>query len=167
MWCAKQGFVSACSIHYSKLIWRTTDLVSKHHRQTLTQFVKYGFVAAAAFIVDFGLLYVFTSREHIYYLVSATLSFSISLVLNYMLSAKWVFPSQSTYRRSLEIMLFIIIGLVGLVLNLAVIWACTRYLHLYYLESKLVAIAIVFFWSFFARRYFIFRGQTVTTLEQP
>jgi putative flippase GtrA len=123
------------------------------------QFLRYGFVAVAAQVVDFGLLFVFTRYLHIFYLLSATLSFSISLVLNYALCSFWVFSKQSS-RRAREIFVFSVVAGVGLVLNLLIIWFCTSVLGIFYLKSKLIAIVFVFFWSFIARRYLAFRGQT-------
>jgi len=122
------------------------------------QFFRYGFVALAAFIVDFGLLFVFTHYLNIYYLISATLSFLISLVLNYWLSTLWVF-SHSSKKRAVEVTAFLIINLVGLALNMVIIWLCTSLFGMYYLYSKLIAVTLVFFWSFLARRYFIFKGS--------
>lgn len=119
------------------------------------QFIRYGIVAVIAFIIDFGLLYVFTTYCHIFYLLSSILSFLISLVVNYFLSVAWVF-SNSVYRRSVEVAAFVFIGVVGLGLNTLIIWFCTSRLGIYYLVSKLIAVAIVFFWSFAARRYFLF-----------
>jgi putative flippase GtrA len=124
------------------------------------QFFRYGFVAVAAFIIDFGLLFVFTHFLHIYYLVSATMSFLISLILNYYLSTLWVF-SHSSRKRSTEVSIFLIINLVGLALNTLIIWASTSMFGIYYLYSKLIAVAIVFFWSFFARRYYIFKNMDI------
>lgn len=137
-------------------------LVAKSEH-TGAQFVRYGFVAVAAFIVDFGLLYIFTNKLHIYYLLSATLSFSISLVLNYWLSVLWVF-SRSTYKRHVEIGIFTLIGVVGLGLNLVVIGLLTSVFGLFYLKSKLVAVVVVFFWSFGARKFLLYRKpkQSVT-----
>jgi len=120
------------------------------------QFFRYGFVAVAAFAVDFGLLFVFTHDLHIYYLISATLSFLISLILNYYLSTLWVF-SHSHRKRVVEITAFLVINLIGLLLNMLIIWFFTSIAGIYYLLSKLIAVVIVFFWSFLARRYFIFK----------
>jgi putative flippase GtrA len=130
----------------------------------MVQFIRYGFVAVVAFIIDFGLLIVFTKYLGIFYLLSSVMSFSISLVANYFLSVAWVF-SHSDYKRSVEISAFIAIGLVGLVLNTFIIWLCTSVFGVYYLYSKLIAVAIVFFWSFAARRYFLFRGQQARSQE--
>jgi putative flippase GtrA len=141
-----------------------SSILSGHSNHVKIQFIRYGFVAVVAFIVDFGLLFVFTHYCHIYYLVSAILSFSISLVPNYILSKMWVFQSGSAYKRHIEIIAFCVIGFVGLLLNILVIWLLTSIFGLYYLISKLLAVVVIYFWSFFARRYFIYnRIESIST----
>lgn len=132
----------------------------------IVQFFRYGIVATMAFFVDFGFLYFFTQYWHINYLVSATLSFLISLVLNYFLSIKWAFSKQSNYSYTTELLLFLIIGIVGLLFNDLIIWFSTEKLGVFYLISKLIATVIVFFWSFIARRYLFFQ-TTSTSLNVP
>ena len=139
------------------------DLLIGKTDRFLIQFIRYGFVAVVAFVIDFGLLYVFTQYLHIFYLLSATLSFFISLFFNYLLSVAWVFPSDPKKRRT-QIIAFIIIGLVGLVLNLIIIWMLSEFFAVYYLVSKIVAIIIVFFWSFLARRYLFKARPTNETI---
>jgi len=124
--------------------------------------VRYGVVALIAFIIDFGLLFVFTNYLHIFYLLSATLSFSISLVANYYLSTAWVFPNTTSRAKHIQITLFTLIGVSGLALNALVIGFCTSVFGIYYLYSKLIATALVFFWSFLGRRY-LMAGKRVTT----
>jgi len=97
-----------------------------------------------------------------YYLVSATLSFLLSLYVNYIMSVGWVFH-QTKYTKSVQIITFLAIGVIGLVLNLVIIWLLTSHFGVYYLLSKLVAIVIVFFWSFLGRKY-LFRGAPSTDL---
>jgi putative flippase GtrA len=116
------------------------------------QFLRYGVVAVIAFTVDFGLLYVFTSKLHVFYLLSTTLSFFISVIVNYILSTWWVFASRVDRRRSTEIVMFVAICTVALGLNDLFMWFFTSALSMFYLYSKLITVAIVFFWSFAARR---------------
>ncbi|HEX8762457.1 MAG TPA: GtrA family protein [Candidatus Saccharimonadales bacterium] len=118
------------------------------------QFIRYGLVAGIAFIVDFGLLYVFTSHLHWFYLLSATSSFAISVVVNYLLSTAWVFAKRNKRQRTLEITIFIAICTVALGLNDMFMWLFTSVIGMHYLYSKLITVAIVFFWSFGARRIF-------------
>lgn len=129
----------------------------------LVQMVRYGVVAIIAFIIDFGLLYVFTTHLHIFYLLSATLSFSISLIANYYLSIAWVFTDTTGRAKHVQITLFVLIGVSGLALNTVVIGFCTSALGIYYLYSKLIATVIVFFWSFLSRRY-LMTGKRATTV---
>ncbi len=125
------------------------------------QLLRYSFVAIVAFVIDFGLLYLFTQYFLIYYLLSATLSFLISLLFNYLLSKYWAFVGNEGRSRMIEISGFLLIGLVGLILNDIIIFASTQILGVYYLYSKLIAIVIVFFWSFLSRRYIIFYKKTI------
>jgi len=117
------------------------------------QIVRYGFVVAVAFPIDFGLLYVFTDKLHIYYVLSATLSFTISMIANFLLSILWVFTLRTKRALWKELVVFSIIGFVGLSLTDVIIWLLTSVGGVYYLVSKLIAVCIVFFWSFGARRY--------------
>lgn len=121
-------------------------------------FLRYGLVAVVAFSVDFGLLYVFTSLLHFYYLVSVILAFTISVGVNYLLSIAWVFSARDARKRSIEVTLFLLICLVALFLNLFLMWMFTSVFLFYYLLSKIISVIIVFFWSFGARR-FIFHSR--------
>ena len=118
-----------------------------------SQFVRYGFVAIIAFFVDFGLLFFLTNYLHVFYLFSASCSFLISSIVNYSLSTRWVFCQRSKLPIFLEIIFFAIITLVGLFFNDLILWFVTEKLGVFYLLSKIVAGIIVFFWSFFSRRY--------------
>lgn len=118
----------------------------------LIQLMRYGLVVAIAFPIDFGLLYVFTEYFHIFYLLSAILSFSISMVVNFLISVLWVFRLRADRPLWKEAVAFFIIGFIGLGLTAFIVWFCTTILGAYYLASKLVAVSFVFFWSFGARR---------------
>jgi len=118
----------------------------------LVQLFRYGIVVAVAFPVDFGLLYVFTEYFHMHYLLSTILSFSISMLVNFLISILWVFRARTDRPLWKEIVAFFIIGFVGLGLTAVIVWFCTSILGIYYLVSKLVAVCFVFFWSFGARR---------------
>jgi len=145
-------------MHYklSKAHARTLFIEPADHG--LVQFVRYGVVAVVAFAVDFGLLFVFTSKLHMYYVLSATLSFALSVVVNYFLSVSWAFGARTERERGTELALFIGICVIALGLNDLFIWIFTSFFGVYYLVSKLITVAIVFFWSFAARR-FVFHSE--------
>lgn len=124
------------------------------------QLFRYLFVGGAAFVVDFGSLYLLTQYAGLHYTLSAALSFILGLVVNYLLSIRWVFSERKLRNRSAEFIVFAIIGIVGLGLNVAIIWFFTEYIRLHYLVSKIVAAVLVFLWNFAGRKFILFdRGK--------
>lgn len=118
----------------------------------MVQLIRYGMVVVVAFPIDFGLLYFFTEKLHIYYLVSVILAFTISMLANFMMSISWVFKDRAKRAIWKEVLAFFVIGFVGLALTALIVWLFTSVFGVYYLISKLIAVCFVFFWSFGARR---------------
>jgi putative flippase GtrA len=115
-------------------------------------------VSLLSFAVDFGLLVLLTEAAGLHYLVSAGISFLLGTTVSYVLSVVWVFPSRRFSSRAVEYALFIAVGAVGLGLNEALLWVLTEPLAIFYMASKLIAAAIIFFWNFGARKLLLFRG---------
>lgn len=116
------------------------------------QFFRYIFVGGTAFAVDFFFLYFFSDICGIYYLISAVLSFIISVLVNYVMSTKWVFNQDNIDNKVLEFNLFILISTIGLVFTEILLYFFTDICGLYYLVSKIISAIIVLFWNFIARR---------------
>ena len=98
----------------------------------------------------------------IYYLISGILSFIISVLVNYIMSTKWVFNQENINNRVLEFNLFLLISTIGLVFTEILLYLFTDVLGLYYLISKIIAAIIVLFWNFIARRV-MFYGTKLKT----
>ena len=116
------------------------------------QLFRYVFVGGTAFLVDFFFLYFFSDVCGIYYLISAVLSFIISVLVNYVMSTRWVFNQDNIENKVLEFNLFILISTIGLVFTEILLYFFTDILGLYYLISKIISAIIVLFWNFLARR---------------
>ena len=129
----------------NKLLKEKTD-------NLLLQFFRYIFVGGTAFVIDFGLLYVFTTYLGIYYLISAVLSFLISVLVNYVMSTKWVFNQDKINNKLVEFNLFILISTIGLVFTEIILYLLTDICGIYYMISKIIASILVLFWNFSARR---------------
>lgn len=126
---------------------------------TFLQLFRYTFVGGFAFLVDFGTLFTLTEFLKIHYLVSAGIAFIFGLIVNYFLSVKWVFNNRVMDNRLLEFLLFTLIGFVGLLLNELFLWILTDIFLIYYLLSKIVTTAIVYFWNFFLRKLLLFNKK--------
>ncbi|MCL2144119.1 MAG: GtrA family protein [Endomicrobia bacterium] len=120
------------------------------------QFVKYFFASAAALFIDFSLLYILTEFAGLFYIVSATLSFTAGLFVTYFVSKKFIFTKSSISNRKLEFIVFYIIGIIGLIINIVVLWLLTDKVGLFYMYSKIFTAFFTYLWNFFARKYIIF-----------
>jgi putative flippase GtrA len=120
------------------------------------QFFRYGVVSVAALVVDFGGLVLLKEYGHINYLLAATISFIGGLIVNYLLSAFWVFHSSKLLNKRHEFLLFAAIGVVGLGLTDLILWLLTSGFGFYYVLSKAISTVIVYFWNFGARKKYIF-----------
>lgn len=125
------------------------------------QMFRYIFVGGTAFVVDFFFLYFFSDICGIYYLISGVLSFIISVLVNYLMSTKWVFNQDNIDNKVLEFNLFLLISAIGLVFTEILLWLFTDIFGMYYLISKIIAVIIVMFWNFIARRVMFYGKQFI------
>ena len=129
---------------------------------TLIQLFRYTFVGGIAFVVDFVSLFLLTEFAGLHYLYSAAIAFILGLIINYILSILWVFNSRTVNKKIVEIIIFAVIGIIGLGLNEVMIWFFTERLTIYYLYSKLISTAIVYFWNFLARKYVLYNKGSIS-----
>ena len=137
----------------NKLFKEPTDNV-------IIQLFRYVFVGGTAFVVDFFFLYFFSDICGIYYLISAIFSFIISVLVNYIMSIKWVFNQTNIENRLFEFNMFLLISTIGLVFTEILLYLFTDILGIYYLISKIISAIIVLFWNFLARRV-MFYGKNL------
>lgn len=121
------------------------------------QFFRYIIVGGLSFLVDYGLLYLFTETVGMYYLASATLSFMAGLVFNYLISTRWIFNNSKYANKMTEFTIYGVIGGVGLVFNNLLLFTFTEIFHVHYMVSKLIVAAIVMIWNFVGRRFILFK----------
>ena len=63
-------------------------------KKIINQLFKFGIVGGIAFVIDYGLLYLLTEKIGIYYLVSSLISFSVSVIFNYIAVSKFYVISR-------------------------------------------------------------------------
>ena len=89
------------------------------------QFAKFGVVGFLAFLIDYGVLMVLTQALGWDPVLSAAISFVISVVFNYLASMRYVFTRRDDLSRRKEFVLFVVLSVIGLGINELVIWAGT------------------------------------------
>lgn len=118
------------------------------------QFIRFGVVGLIAFGIDYGLLILLTEMTGLNYLVSATISFTVSVIFNYIASMRFVFKRREGVSRVREFIIFLILSIVGLGLNDLLMWAGVS-LAIDYRVVKLGATLIVMVYNFITRKLFL------------
>lgn len=121
-------------------------------KDTKIQFLRYIFVGGISAVVNILALYVFTEIFSIYYLISNGIGFVLGITTNYILSKIFVFSLENSKNRSTEIIIYIIIGILGLGIDSLIMWTTTSLIGVYYILSKVISTAIVFIWNFSIRK---------------
>ena len=114
-------------------------------------------VGGTAWIVDVSTLLLLTEVVGAHYVLSATIGFTLGLLLNYALSISWVFDRRALSNRRVEFGIFAMIGTGGVGLNAFIVWSLTEYVLPHYLLAKVVSTGFVLWWNFLAKKYILFR----------
>ena len=122
--------------------------------------------AATAFATDFGLLWILVEKVGLHYLVAATISFLAGTVVIYWVSVRHAFAFRRVADRRAEFSYFALIGALGILLNLGLMFILVEWLDLHYLAAKVCSAAISFVVNFGLRRWWLF-SERASNAQQP
>ena len=127
-------------------------------KKLFEQIVKFGIVGAIAFVIDYAVLFVLVQFLHMDSIIAATISFTVSVIFNYLASMKYVFVGRADQSKQTQFIIFIVLSVIGLGINDGIMWILNGILSpfiptYYYLVSKIVATAIVMVWNLFQERF--------------
>ena len=112
----------------------------------LYEIARFVLVGGACFILDYGLLYILTEYGGLHYLLSAGISFTVSVFVNY-----WLCLGANAQTRRAK-MLFFGSSIAGLGLNQLLMWLLVDIAGIYYMIAKLIAAGIVMVWNYILKR---------------
>jgi putative flippase GtrA len=119
------------------------------------KFIKFGLVGFSGLFVDFGFTYVLKEWLKVPKYLANAIGFSIAATSNYFLNRIWTFHSHNP-EIMMEYSQFFAISLIGLIINTIVLWILVSKFNKHFYLSKLLAIAVVTLWNFFANYYITF-----------
>ena len=122
-------------------------------KKLINQILKFGVVGGIAFVIDYGILFLLAKVIGLNELLSAAISFIVSLTFNYFLSTKWVFEAKKQTPK--EVIIFVLLSVVGLGINEVLIYLGTKKLGIDVMIVKLFATAIVMVYNFITRKLII------------
>lgn len=125
-------------------------------RKEFGQAYRYFIASLVALGCDMGVLHLLTNSLQVPYLIANAASFTLGLIVVYLISIYWVFPRTANKNRAREFVIFSLIGIAGLGINEAMIWLCHGILFLDLMISKGLAAVIGFLWNFILRKTILF-----------
>lgn len=124
-------------------------------KNLLLQMFKFLLVGGLAFVIDYVTLIICKEVFHINVLISAAIAFIVSVIINYILSVKWVFDVDKNKSKEKNFITFIIFSIIGLGLTELIMWFGVDILKISYLIVKIIATAIVMVFNFVTRKLFL------------
>lgn len=121
-------------------------------RNLIAQIMKFGVVGILATLLDYVVMIVLTEVFGVPPVASSTISFSISVVFNYLASMRYVFSHREDMSRRREFIIFLVLSIIGLGINAALMWVGTELAGIDYRIVKLFATAVVMVWNFVSRK---------------
>ena len=135
------------------------------------QFIKFGFVGGLCFFIDFG-LYTLCNYLGIPYLISGIIGFSVSVIVNYILSMRFVFEGRDNISKQREFITFVVLSIIGLGLNELLLYLCVDQLYakstwlsgiagqrVAEMAAKIIATIVVMIYNFVTRKLLLEKKQ--------
>lgn len=142
---------------YVKLIQNIgLKLFERNNGNQNIQILRYLLAGFLAFSIDAFFLFTLTEYLHFHYLLSTVLAYSVGLFVSYFANIRWVFNKRKQKKQTMEILIFILITLFGLLITYVSMWYLTSKLNLFYLISKIITVIVVFIWNFLLKKKILF-----------
>ncbi len=155
-------------------------------KKLIEQILKFGVVGVVCFFIDFVITLVLSAicrsagmDTTPAALVGAFWGFTISVIINYLLSMKFVFNRREDMDRKKEFVIFVVLSLIGLALNeliikfsIDVVYENSAFLQKYLTAglvtagAKIVATGIVMVYNFITRKIFLEQKTTNQSGDQ-
>jgi putative flippase GtrA len=128
-------------------------------RKLIAQILKFGAVGFLCFFIDYGIMVALVELAGVPELIASGCSFTVSVIVNYILSITVVFDADKEANKVSQFIVFIILSVIGLGINQLIMWGGTAWLDQYmarsYMIVKIFATGVVMVYNFITRKIFI------------
>ena len=100
-------------------------------KKLIQQILKFGVVGFLCFFIDYGIMVALTELCGISSVISSGISFSVSVIVNYILSITVVFDADKEANKAKQFVIFLILSIIGLGINQVIMWGGTSWLDQY------------------------------------
>ncbi len=127
---------------------------SSTHRKTLRQFIYFGGIGAIGTAGHYFTLVTLVELAGLVPTYATTAGFIVGALINYILNYHFTFRSNKRHRETLS--KFLLIALIGALLNYAIMYAGTNYSDIHYILIQLLATGLVLIWNFLMNKLWTF-----------
>lgn len=128
-------------------------------KKLITQILRFGVVGFLCFFIDYGIMVALVELAGVPELLASGCSFTVSVIVNYILSITVVFDADKNANKAAQFIVFVILSAIGLGINQLIMWGGTAWLGQYmdrsYMVVKIFATAVVMVYNFITRKIFI------------
>ncbi|OGF51578.1 hypothetical protein A3G06_00250 [Candidatus Nomurabacteria bacterium RIFCSPLOWO2_12_FULL_46_14] len=127
-----------------------------NRRNIVSEFFQFALVGILGTFVNLAFLYLLTEYAGIYYLISASLSFIISLTFNFILNKLWTFREMLKDKLMIKYGRFFAVALAAFGVNIFCLYVFTEFFDIYYVISQTLAIGVAFIINFIGNKKWTF-----------
>ena len=124
--------------------------MKEKNKKLLNQIIKFIISGGIATIIDWVIYYLLYNYLKINPLVANIISFTISLLYNYLASIKWVFKIKNSNKK--KFIYFIIFSLIGLLISEIILFVMINKLYINKMFSKIISSLIIVVYNFITRK---------------
>lgn len=124
-------------------------------KQLILQYCRFAVVGIASFFVDYGFMVFLTENTALGYFYSCAFSYTLSVLVNYTLSMRYVFEGRTDISKMKEATIFFILSLFGLLLNQVVMFLAVDVFLIHYAAAKIISTLLVTNYNFISRKTFL------------
>lgn len=119
-----------------------------------TQFLRFILVGVTATLTTYLFLIVLVELWQVNVIIASVIGYVAGIVVNYLLNYGFTFQSKQHHLNLVP--KFILVMLVGLLLNTGLMFVGIYWFGMHYVLAQLAAITVVLIWSFTANRLWVF-----------
>ena len=127
----------------------------KKNKDLIIQIFKFIIVGGIATIIDWIIYYLLYNFLNINPLLSNIMSFTVSVIYNYLASVKWVFNINKDKNKRKTFMEFILFSIIGLLISEVLLFIMINKININKMLSKIISTMIVMIFNFITRKKFL------------
>jgi len=126
-----------------------------NNKELALQFVRFASVGIISLAVDYGFMIILNEATDMGYFRACAFSYTLSILVNYVLSMRYVFRGREDMSKSKEVTIFMVLSLIGLGLNQMAMWLLVDVLGIFYAMAKILAALMVTSYNFISKKTFL------------